>query len=549
MTKTAFAVLGSFGLVTGSVCMAGSAAPSPQVVPPALVVLISVDQMRADYLDRFDSLFVGGLKTLSSESVVYRHAIHDHAVTETAPGHATLVTGTYPSRSGIVANEWWDRELHRRVYAVEDSESPVVGFEELAGRSPSTLQRSTIGDWLKEASPDSKVVSVALKDRVAVLMGGHSPDAAYWYEYNSGRYVTSEYYAPDYPDWLTVFNDSGPAHEYVAETWNHLLPDSIYPALSREDSFPPEDNGEDIMFPHPVDRGREDESPYRHLARTPFGDMLTLSLARELLEHEELGADSVPDLFLIGLSSADFIGHDYGPYSQEVMDYYVRLDRMLGDFFDFLDERVGHDRYAVVLTADHGVAPMPEQAIRMGIDARRVSTQDFGRELVDGLQQGMRVTQVYDQPQLSFMRIGLVADFSAADVTDAQLRVLRDSMASRLAQADVIQDVFTYDQLLSEKETGSPYEGLFRRSFHPVRAADVIVNFREYYVYPASLPATHGTPYPYDMHVPLLVRAGRAPGWIERPVRAVDVAPTLARLLGIPAPDDLDGEVLVEAVP
>jgi len=249
------------------------------------------------------------------------------------------------------------------------------------------------------------------------------------------------------------------------------------------------------------------------------------------------------------MSAADLIGHRYGPYSQEVMDYYLRLDAALGDFLAYLDEQVGADRYAVILSSDHGVAPMPEEASRRGIDAHRVSTADFRDELVAGLQQGLLSAEIYDQPSLALMTIGLVAAFTDPEVTEAQRKTLREHTAQSLVKAPVVAEAFTYDQFMSQEKIDSPYEGLFRRSFHPDRAADVIINFREFYVYPASLPATHGAPYRYDMHVPLLVRSGATPRQVDRQVRTVDVAPTLARLLGITAPDDLDGSVLLDALP
>lgn len=519
---------------------------------PRLVVFIVVDQMRSEMLDRFAPGWSGGFTRLSERGVVFPRARHDHAFTATAPGHAALMTGVHPSRSGIVANEWWDRLRRQRVYAVEDSSASVPGLPGAPGRSPDNLLRETVGDWLKAASPESKVYSVALKDRVAVLMAGRRADGAYWYDYQSGRYVTSSSYALEYPEWVTVFNDSGPVHDFAGRVWERLLPEDQY-GVSREDAFAAEDDSVYSTFPHPVALGDSTRpGPYEELASTPFGDELTFAFARELIDREVLGADEVPDLLLLGASSSDLIGHRYGPYSQEIQDHFLRLDRFLDEFFRFLDDRVGEDAYEVVLTSDHGVATMPEEAVRRGIEARRVETPDFREALVAGITQAIVEVEVYGSPSLQLMYPnGLVVDFPETEMTEEQRRDLRRILAAALVKAEVIADAFTYDELLdgSIDDGDRPYLGMFRRSFHPDRATDVVLRFRENDVFPPVPPANHGSPYDYDAEVPLIFMGpALAAGRVDRRVRTVDVAPTVAALLGIGPPGDLDGVVIPEAL-
>ena len=516
--------------------------------PPPLVVFISVDQMRADYLDRFGDLFQGGLRRLLTEGAQFSEVYHAHSMTETAPGHATLATGVHPSRSGIVANEWWDRSSGQRSYAAEDSEATIVGVPGLPGRSPANLLRSTVGDWLKDSSSDSKVFSVAIKDRVAVILGGHEPDGAFWYDYDVGRYVTSTHYTDSYPEWLDVFNQEISTPEYVGRTWQRLLPEEKY-SISRVDSAPYEFDGVHIAFPHVVDLTDTTTSPFQELAHTPFGDEMTLAMVQRLIKNENIGRDEVPDLLFVGASASDLIGHRFGPFSQEMQDYYIRLDRMLGSFFDFLDEEVGRDRYVTVLTSDHGSAAIPEYRQQMGLSGKRVETSDFRDQLIGGLTESLHEMEIYAQPApLLMFPLGLVLRFQGEEVTEEQLEGARNMVAAQLRQAEILADVVTYTELLSNE--GRPeYWEEYMRSFHPDRAPDIFIRYHEFDVFPASIRTNHGTPYSYDQHVPFLVMGSSIEHKnIDRHIWTVDIAPTVAALLQIPSPDDLDGEKIAELV-
>jgi predicted AlkP superfamily pyrophosphatase or phosphodiesterase len=545
-------------------CSAAAAIPihTPQEAdPPRLVVLVVVDQMRDDYLSRFAPMFDGGFSRLLEHGTSFQKAYHDHAFTQTAPGHATLSTGVFPSRHGVVDNTWYDRGQDRAIYAVEDLSSPILGFPEDSGRSPVNLMRPTVGDWLKAASPQSKVFSVSTKDRAAVLMGGAKPDGAYWYHAGTGRYVTSQYYRDAMPHYVTEFNAEHLADKYILAGWYPSLPEDAY-GLSREDNFAAEDDSVDAAFPHLFDVAIPDTTLYpdsvphperRHYSRlrvTPFADRLTFALAREIVRAESLGADDVPDLLLVSASAGDFIGHEFGPMSWEIQDEYHQLDEMLEEFFAFLDEQVGPEEYAVALTSDHGVAWLVEEARRHGKDAMRIGTTEIQGPLVRGLQVALFTERIYGQPALSNMfPYGLTVTFSGSPdtLTTEQLRAVRRIVADSLRTAPVLADVFTYDELHEGIGADRPFFEAFQRSFYPDRAADLILLLKENYTTPRVLRANHGSPYEYDAHVPLIFMGPGIPhSKVDRRVSSVDVAPTLAALLGIDPPGDLDGKVLKE---
>lgn len=510
---------------------------------PKLGVVVVVDQMRFDYLERFREQFTGGLARLLESGAVFTDAHQDHAFTETAPGHATIATGAFPSHHGIVSNNWWERAEGGVVYSVEDAEAPLVGDTEAGGRSPNRLRRSTLGDWLLESSPESRVLSVAIKDRSAILMGGHRGRSVYWYQPASGSFTTSTYYRQEYPSWVTRLNEARAADRFRIRQWTQLFDPEAY-AASREDHYSSEFDGQHTTFPHdPSDDltyGRI--GYYQALLYTPFADELVLDFAKEGVIAEGLGADSIPDLLFIGASAADFIGHAYGPYSQEVQDYYLRLDRLLGDFFAFLDGQVGAGSYVVALSGDHGVLPMVEELRRRNVDAGRVDPAELEpalRHIVSGAVRELAITR---PPELHRAN-GIVLDFGDAPPDSVAVAALRRRVAEHLRGHDAIADTYTPEELAADTTADRPYLEAFRRSFYPNRVADVLLRLREHYL-ATNRPTftSHGSPYRYDTHIPLIVLGpGVTPGRRDEHVRSVDLAPTLAALLGITPPGDLDG--------
>jgi predicted AlkP superfamily pyrophosphatase or phosphodiesterase len=342
---------------------------------PKLVVMISIDQMRFDYLTRFARLYTGGLRTLGDRGATFTNANYRHASTETGPGHSVLLSGRHPSHSGIVANDWWDPFLKKLVNVVDDPVQLPLGG---AGRSasPANALSYTVGDVLKMNDPQSRVVGVSLKDRSAILMGGRRADAAYWYETAGGNFITSTYYMSTAPAWLIKWNNQRLPDQYAGKKWTRLLPDEgLYTQYAGADAIEGEWDRKDIVFPHAI-RGNPPETLfYDDLRRTPFADDLTLSVALEAMKAHELGRDNHTDLLAIGFSATDVIGHTYGADSQEMMDQLLRLDLVLEKLFKEIDDKVGLANTLVALAADHGSLPLVENLRAKGIDARRASPQ------------------------------------------------------------------------------------------------------------------------------------------------------------------------------
>jgi predicted AlkP superfamily pyrophosphatase or phosphodiesterase len=505
---------------------------------PRLGVVIFVDQMRASYLTDFADDYRRGLGRLLTEGAVFERAYHDHALTETSPGHSTIVTGVYPARHGVVGNDIWDREQRELIGVVLDDDSAMVGTERRSGRSPYRLTRSAVGDWLREQSPRSRVFAIAGKDRTAVFAGGLHPDAAYWYDERGGGFVTSTYYRSELPDWLQRFNGSAPADAYFGKPWLRLLPDAHYAPVGTMPSY--------SAFPHPLsDAESPDRRFYTELRTTPFVDQLTLKFAMALIDAEVLGSDASTDLLMIGLSASDYIGHRYGPWSDEVHDHYARLDGYLGEFLEWLDARLGRDAYLVVLTADHGGMPVPERMAARGIDAERLHWDELLAFVEPVVTDAHRRGVIPSVPTLRY-EFGVIFDFGTAAVTDAQTDALAEIVARKLEEHPFVAAVRTRAQLRAIDPESPGLDGLYARSFYADRAPDVIPYIKENYLLTDRLTGTtHVSPHDYDRHVPLIVWGdGIPPGRIADPVRTVDIAPTVATLVGIAAPVDLDGRDL-----
>ncbi len=399
-------------LVLAVTMLSCSRAPSGAKAP-RLVVVVVVDQLRPDLLTRYDEAFQGGLRRVLDEGLHYTDALHDHAVTNTAPGHATLGTGAFPSQHGIVDNSWYERrgDGFVSVAAVSDTTTVILGQPDMRGASPHSMRASTLAEWLQESYPEARVVSVGGKDRSAVFLVGGARGCVYWFSREAGRFVTSSWYANEEPDWVQRFH---------AETWPRFAADTVwanttpaaYRDLARADDAPFE-TAREATFPHrfvppdapdPVSSehpGLTSTSPptadaststadapvrpmsaaqrayWRWFYGTPFVDAATLTFATVALRAERLGQDDTPDLLAVALAATDVIGHDFGPLSQEQLDNLMHLDRVLGEFFAVLDAEVGAEHWVLALSADHGVGTMPEQLQRDGVKAQRVPREDI----------------------------------------------------------------------------------------------------------------------------------------------------------------------------
>jgi predicted AlkP superfamily pyrophosphatase or phosphodiesterase len=528
---------------------------------PRLVLLIAVDQFRYDYIERFGDLFAGnGIRRLLREGASWSDANYDHVPTETAPGHATMLTGAWPSETGIIANDWYDRAENRRVNNVgDDSARALGGGDGEVASSPRNLLCSTLGDELKLATNNrSRVVGVSQKNRAAILPAGRMADAAYWLSAQTGDFVSSTYYFERMPEWVTRFNAERPADKFFGAKWERLLPAAEYERRAGADDAPWErgDGKLSHTFPHVLTGGLSKPGPefYDALSYSPFTNDVLVDFAARALTSERLGEDDDTDVLTVSFSANDIVGHRYGPYSQEVMDVTLRVDRQIARLLDLVDARVGLRNTVVAFTADHGVAPSPPHAASLRLPGGYVKLSDVLAAVRNRLRarfgkSAERDTtadyvQTFSNGQLYFNRSALERD--GVGVEDAE-RVAGEAALT----IPGVARYFTRTQLLGGAVSQS--DAVARRVLHGYnarRSGDVVFisePFRYLADYVAT--ATHGTPYSYDTHVPLVIMGGGvAPGRYRNPSTPADIAPTLAALLGVQSPSSATGRVLVEAL-
>jgi predicted AlkP superfamily pyrophosphatase or phosphodiesterase len=521
-------------------------AATPEPARPRLVLALSVDQMRFDYLTRFGPLFTGGLKTLREKGAVFTNARYRHACTETGPGHSVILSGRSPRHSGIVGNDWYDAASRQTMNVVDDPVHVAVGGRG-RGASPRNFIGFTLGDVLKKQSPRSRVVGVAGKDRSAILMAGHRGDAAYWYG-AGGAMVTSSYYMPEAPAWLTAFNERHLPDRYAGERWTRLLPDEgTYLKYAGPDDVKGEWDNKDTVFPHAI-RGRPPEDLfYDDLRRTPFADEVTLAVALEAIAAHGLGTDEDTDILAVGFSATDSIGHTYGADSQELMDQLLRLDLTLQKLFDELDRRIGLGRVLVVLSADHGVLPLVEVLQSRGVAARRTGPDTLQKPVEAVLQERFpgrsALVATWDGPNVYL-------DLDALGRQGLHRADVEKAVIEGLTRSGLVDRVYTHADLLGEPPPGDPDFPLFQRAFFQPRSAHLITRLKPY-VYVGSYVGgtSHGTVQDYDRHVPVVFMGpGVKAGTYAGESGPEDIAPTLGALLGLEYPSR-DGRPLAELRP
>ena len=535
----------ALAVLAGAVASQGPPAPPPRT--PRLVLFISVDQMWAEYLDRFAPLYTGGLRRLREQGAVFTNAFYRHANSETGPGHAVLLSGRHARDNGVVANDWYDRLTGTMVNVVDDPvQRPLPGPGRAA--SPQSFLGITVGDLLKRASPASRVVGVAGKDRAAVLMAGRAGDAAYWYDSAFGGFATSTYYRHELPPWVTAWNAAKHADALAGRTWTRLLPDEApYVQYAGPDDVKGEWDNVDTVFPHRIRGTPPSREFYDDLRRTPFHDELVLEVALAAMEAHDLGRDDATDLLAVGFSATDAIGHTYGADSQESMDQLLRLDRVIGRLLDAAEARAGRGGLLVGLSADHSSMPLVEVLKARGLDARRASPavlrDAVSKALAAKFPQAGELVALYDPPNvyLDLERI-------------AQQHLHRSEVEKVVEQAllatGLVDRVYTAERLLGDPPADDPDFALFRNSFYEPRSPHVIARLKRY-VYLDDRPGGtgHGTVQDYDRHVPVvLMGAGITPGRYQASCGPEDIAPTLAGILGLPYRVETGQRVLAEAV-
>lgn len=519
-----------------------------QAAPPRLAVVLVIDQFRSDYLVRFAPHFgPGGFRRFLDSGVWFSEARHAHAVTKTCPGHAVVLTGAYAASTGIISNEWWSVSEGRERYCAEDDASPLLGTEG-EGRSPRRLRVPTVGDELREfTSGRARVVAVAGKDRSAIMLGGRLADEVWWMV--DTLFVTSSWYRSDLPEWARRFNASGAATAWFGKAWERLLPAEAYAKLGADD-VPWERNkaGMGRAFPHRLGVGESRPGPgyVEAFETSPFQNELEVDFALTALRALQLGRDEVPDLLAIGLTANDRVGHAYGPTSHEVMDITIRTDRLLARLFDALDREVGLANVVVVLTADHGVAPAPEalEATFGRPMGRRLPADSVAGPVRRALEAryGPGAWVIHQNKPFVYLDEALLRA-RGVDVAEAEAVA-----AAAVAAVPGVAWAQSRSVLVKEWAAGRDTEA--NRSFHPGESGHVMY-LTEPWVVEEDDPAGtgHGTPWAYDQRVPILwYGAGIQPGARHEEATVADIAPTLARLLGVPPPAAARGRVLAEAL-
>lgn len=518
---------------------------------PKLIVGIVVDQMRYDYLYKYYEQYgTGGFKRLLNEGFSCENTHFNYMPTYTAPGHASIYTGTTPSVHGIVGNDWFDRTLNRNRYVTEDESVKGVGTDRASGmHSPSVLLSSTITDELRLSNAmQSKVVGVCIKDRGSILPAGHIPNACFWFDDATGNWISSSYY-PDstaLPKWVAQFNNRKLPLKYLSEPWNTLEAANTYKASmpdwdKYEKRFPGDSTG---TFPHKLP-ALVTSGGAGAVRSTPFGNTITTEFAMTVIEEMELGQDAYPDFLCLSYSSTDYCGHQFGVHSMEVEDVYRRLDRDLQRLLDFLDERFGRNNVLVFLTADHGAAETVPHLKDLRMPTGVLNENELVKSINTHLQEifGLRmpyVNAVVNQQVYVNEPVLPIAKLDVAQV--------RQAIVAYLKKQPGVYGAFTRDELFTLAPE-YPFIDLIRRGFHPRRSGDVI-----YHLDPAWLPepffgtggTTHGSPYAYDTHIPLVWYGWKVPkGETFAPVSITDIAPTLAAMLRIMEPNGTTGKVIL----
>ncbi|MEO8068803.1 MAG: alkaline phosphatase family protein [Flavobacteriales bacterium] len=512
--------------------------------PPKLVVGIVVDQMRTDYIYRYwDNFGEGGFKRLVGEGTFLRDAHYNYMPTITGPGHASIYTGTTPSNHGIVSNDRYDRDTRSTIYCTMDLAQQAVGtLPENAHRSPVQLLSTTIADELERRTDRrSKTIGVAVKDRSSILPIGRTGDAAYWLYASEGNFITSSWYMKTLPQWVIDFNGKKLAEQYLNRTWSLILPvERYHQALPDDNPYEiPLYRGIRASLPINLDSLRKAGAGLDLITYTPWGNTLTTDMALAALEGEQMGKDAITDLLAISYSSTDILGHRVGPRAVELEDMYIRLDRELKRLLDELDKSVGAGAYAVFLTADHGAVDVPQYLKDIKGSAGYVDVN----EVVD------RVSREFPaQVSGGHLWVDTVLDGQVFLRAGADLA---ERFAERLGeQAEIASAVSASALSAIQDEHLAP---LLRNGYMPQRSGDILFVMRPGYIeqeeWNNGHGTTHGSPWNYDTHVPVLFfGAGVQHGEVLRRTHITDIAPTIAAICGTALPDACTGHVVEEVV-
>jgi predicted AlkP superfamily pyrophosphatase or phosphodiesterase len=508
---------------------------------PKLIVGIVVDQMRYDYLYKYwDKYGNDGFKKLLREGYNCKNTNFNYMPTFTAPGHASIYTGTTPAIHGIIANEWYVLKDYKKVYCTEDNSVSTVGSTSAAGKmSPKNMLTTTFGDELRIASNfKSKVIGISLKDRGAILPAGHSANAAYWYDALTGNWITSTFYMQDLPNWVRQFNDSKLAEKYLSQAWNTLLPIEQYTeSLADDNPYEEPFKGQaKPVFPHNLPEIKKLQG-LDLLRKTPFGNSFTKDFAIETIKNENLGKGPATDVLAISFSSPDYIGHQFGPHSIEVQDNYLRFDKDLAELITFFEKNLGKDNFLLFLTADHGAAQNPSFLTAAKIPAGNFehgpsfySLKDFFNKKYGEADWLLN----YSNEQIFFNR-ELIRERGLS------LLEMQELAKQHLINFPGIANVYTRNEMLSTFFNWGP-AALVQKGYNQQRSGDIVLVLEPGWMEYKKHGTTHGTVYSYDTHIPLLWYGWKVKrGESSEPIFINDIAPTISLMLNISMPNGTTG--------
>ena len=520
----------------------------PGLARPKLVVGIVADQMRWDFLYRYYDRYAadGGFKRMLNQGFSCENTLISYTPSQTACGHASIYTGSVPAINGITGNEWWDKQAEKYVYSTQDDLVQTVGSTTEAGKmSPKNMLVTTIGDELRLATNfKGKVIGLALKDRGGILAAGHSANASYWYDTKTGDWITSSFYMKELPAWVKEMNARKLVDKYYQEGWKPLHAGNTYEQTNADgNNYGNKTFGVGNHLPYDLSRfvGKN----YSLISATPHGNSFTFEMSKAAIAGEQLGMDSITDLLAMSLSSPDYIGHSYGPNSMESEDNYLRLDKDLGEFLNYLDATVGKGQYLVFLSSDHGAAHVPMYLKERRIPAGNVNVERIFTELNKQLKDKFREEYLV----LDFSNYQLHLDLKKIAKEKLNETDVRNFVIAFLAKQDGIAKAFNLNAL-GETTLNATIKSKITNGYFPGRSGDIQVIFQPQWIESFELGGTtHGLWNPYDAHIPLVWYGWKVPqGKAVREISITDIAPTLAAMLHIQMPNGCVGKVIEEVV-
>lgn len=510
------------------------------IARPKLVVGIVIDQMRWDYLYRYaDRYSANGFKRLLNDGFSCENTFIPYTPTVTAAGHTCIYTGSVPAIHGIMGNNWYRRDLKRSWYCTEDTTAHSVGSTSDAGQmSPSSMWTTTVTDELRLATNfRSKVIGIALKDRGAILPAGHSANGAYWFDNANGAFITSTYYMKDLPDWVKQFNNKKLPDQYLQQNWNTLYPISTY-VQSTADDKSYEGALEDNTFPHITANITKDK--YNSLRTTPFGNTLTVEMAKAAIEGENLGQSANTDFLAVSFSSTDYIGHTFGPNSVEAEDTYLRLDNDLASFFNYLDGKIGKGQYTVFITADHAAAHVPDHLKEHKIPAGTLSETVVQTALNEMIDKRFKIKNAV----ASVMNYQVYLNKNLGD--DEQK--IKDAIIERLLEFPAIVSAFDLKEL-NTVSLPADIKMMATNGYNQKLSGDIQFIYKPQYFSGGNKGTTHGSWNPYDSHIPLVWYGwGIKKGKTNRETYMTDISATVSALLHIQMPSGNIGHAIEEVM-